>query len=262
MAWASRPLTGLSEFMAEVRTWISVESIATSRSELVTRRKCDWPEFREDPKLKEFDSVPVTEHDEIVGIFNRGTGKLMELSEAMFLASDDSLLSFVKDADQRKFAFLVRESHIAGLVTLSDIQKLPVYCVLFNLLMTVEMLVVDWIRAVCLDDPDRWLELLDDRAKARIDSCWRQAQKENVALDRLSCAGFADELNAALQLGLFPAERDIGASLKDLKNLRNMVCHGMDYALTPDSALKIPALVREALRIEDLVIHARKSQRQ
>jgi len=254
MTWASNPLgTPSGEVIAEVRTGISVASIMTPRDKLVTRQKRDWPNFTNDPDLKEFDHVPITEGDEIVGVFDRGSGELRDLSEAMFLASDASLLSFVEKADQQKFAFLVRESRIAGIVTLSDIQRLPVYCVLFSLLMTAEMLLMEWIRKSCRDHPEKWLEKLDPSAKGRIDRFWRQAQDKNLALDKLSCASFADELTAAEGLGLDP---DAHASLKRLKNLRDMVCHGMEIALTPERAIEIPAYVRGAVHAQDLLNHA------
>lgn len=254
MTWASKPLgTPSSQMIAEVRTGITVESIATRRDMLVTRQKSEWGKIQTESDLKEFDHVPVTEGYEIVGVFDRESGTLKDLSEAMFLASDSSLLNFVEKADQQKFAFLVRESSIAGIVTLSDIQRLPVYCVLFSLLMTIEMLLMDWIRKSCRNNPEKWIEMLDPGAKARIDRYWQQAQDKNVALDRLSCASFGDELTVAEELGLFSSDSDSRVSLMNLKELRDMVCHGKEFALTPERALEIPVYVRNSLRIQDLL---------
>src|SRR5262249_5841425 len=150
-----------------------------------------------DPKLQEFDHVPVTEGDEIVGVYDRESGRLRNLSETMLLAADSSLLSFVEKADHQRFALLVEDSHITGIVTLSDIQRLPVYCVLFSLLMAIEMLLMEWIRRCCRDHPGKWLDTLDAGAQNRVAAYWQQAQDKNVALDNLSCASFADELTAA-----------------------------------------------------------------
>ena len=200
----------------------------------------------------------MTEGDEIVEVFDRQSGTLRDLSEYMFLTANSSLLSFVEKADLQKFAFLVRESRIAGIVTLSDIQRLPVYCVLFSLLLAVEMLLMEWIRKSCRHDTEKWLEKLDHQAKGQIDRYWQQAQNENVALDRLSCASFANELTAAENLGLFSSDPDALESLIRLKDLRDWVCHGKEFALTPDRAVENSAHVREALRIQVLLDDAQE----
>jgi hypothetical protein len=259
MSWASKPLdTPASEVISVVLKGIKVESIATARSMLVVRQRRDWPGFADESELKSFDHVPVMEGEEIGGVFDRESGTLMELSEHMFMASDASLLSFVEKADRRKFVFLVRGSEIIGIATLSDIQKLPVYCVLFSLLMSVEMLLMEWIRKVCRKDPDKWIAYLDHREKNRIEKYWKRAQIENVALDKLSCATFANELAAARALGLFSSNESVSASLEGLNRLRNLVCHGKEFALTPGRALKIPAHVSDALTIHDELDRALK----
>jgi hypothetical protein len=251
MGWASRPLdTPANEVIAIVGTGIAIESIATPRDKLVVRQKCHWPDFMDDSEIKGFDHVPVTEGHEIVGIFDRESGTIRDLSEAMFMASDASLIRFIENADQRRFALLVRESHVMGIVTLADIQKLPVYCVLFSLLMSVEMLLMEWIRKVCQGEPDKWMAYLGDRAKGRIEGYWKRAQQENVALDKLSCASFGDESTAALGLELFSSNERAHASLERLNELRDLVCHGKEIALSLDRALEIPAHVRDALYIQ------------
>jgi hypothetical protein len=251
MTWASKTLgTPANEVIAAVRTGITIQSIATPRAKLVMREKGHWPNFKDEAELADFDHVPVTEGDEIVGIYDREEGKtLRDLSESMFMAADASLLGYLEIADSRKFAFLVRESQIVGIVTLSDIQKLPVYCVLFSLLISVEMLLMECIRAACHDDPDKWMAYLDTGAKDKIEWYWRQAQQKNIALlDKLSCASFWNEMIAAQGLGL--VTEDEFATLEGLKELRDSTAHGKEIAFTPDRALEIPARVRDAMEIQ------------
>ncbi len=249
MTWASKTLgTPANEVIAAVRTGITIESIATPRAMLEVRQRSLWPDFRDEWGLKEFDHVPVTKDDDIVGVYDRESGTLKDLSEAMFMAADASLLSFVVSADRRNFAFLVRESQIVGIVTLSDIQKLPVYCVLYSLLMSVEMLLMECIRKTCRDAQDKWMTYLNGSAKKKIENHWKQAQQKNVALDRLSCASFRNELVAAQGLGIVSAAD--GAALERLNELRDLVCHGKEIALSPDRALQIPEHVRDALKMQ------------
>jgi archaellum biogenesis ATPase FlaH len=167
----------------------------------------------------------------------------------MIMAADASLLGYLEIADSRQFAFLVRENQIVGIVTLSDIQKLPVYCVLFSLLISVEMLLMECIRAACHDDPDKWMAHLQKGAKDKIEGYWKEAREKNIALlDKLSCASFWQELTAAQGLNLISA--DEFATLERLKELRDLVAHGKEIAFTLDHALEIPSRVRDALRIQ------------
>jgi hypothetical protein len=251
VTWASKTLgTPANEVIAAVRTGITIQSIATPRARLVMREKSHWPNFKDEAELADFDHVPVTEGDEIVGIYDREEGKtLRDLSESMFMAADASLLGYLEIADSRNFAFLVRESQIVGIVTLSDIQKLPVYCVLFSLLISVEMLLMECIRAACNGDPDKWMSYLDTGAKKTIEKYWKDAQQKNIApLDKLSCASFGNELTAAEGLGFVASDEIL--TLKRLNELRNSIANGKEIALTPDRALAIPSHVRDALAIQ------------
>ena len=250
MTWASKTLgTPASEVIAAVRTGITIESIATPRAKLVMREKDHQPTFKDEEELADFDHVPVTKDDEIIGIIDRGKGKLRDLSESMFMAADASLLGYLEVADTRQFAFLVRENRIVGIVTLSDIQKLPVYCVLFSLLISVEMLLMECIRTACHDDPDKWMANLQKGAKDSIEGYWKEAQEKNIALlDKLSCASFWQELTAAQGLTLITA--DDFATLERLKELRDLIAHGKEIAFTPVHALEIPSRVRDAMKIQ------------
>jgi hypothetical protein len=252
MTWASKPLaTPAEKVISAVRTGITIESITTHRSMLVVREKSQWPDFIDEAELADFDQVPVTEGHQIVGIYDRGKGTLRDLSESMFMAADASLLGYLEIADSRQFAFIVSENQIVGIVTLSDIQKLPVYCVLFSLLMSVEMLLVECIRAASNDDPNRWMDHLGPKTKVTIEEHWIQAQKENIGIDRLSCASFGNELSAAQGLGLLAPDEI--ATLKRLKKLRNDVFHGKEIGLIPDRALEIPVHVRDAIKTQAML---------
>jgi len=250
MTWASKTLsTPPNEVIAAVGTGITIQSIATPREKLAMREKSHWPNLNDDAELADFDHVPVTQGDEIVGIFDREKGTLRDLSESMFMAADASLLGYLEIADKRTFAFLVREGLIVGIVTLSDIQKLPVYCVLFSLLMSVEMLLMECIRAACDDNADKWMAYLDNQAKKNIEKYWKEAREKNLALlDKLSCASFWNEMIAAQGLGLVTASEF--ATLERLKELRDSTAHGKEIAFTPDHALEIPPRVRDAMTIQ------------
>jgi hypothetical protein len=142
--WASLALgTSGTAFFAAIRSEMSVALIATPRADLKCHRKERWQEIERDPDLTNFDQVPLIDGHgvNIAAVFVRGTG-LVELRKDMFMASDAPLISFLKSADQQRFRFLLSDRSVSGMVTLSDVQKLPVYSVLFSLLNAVEMVLI------------------------------------------------------------------------------------------------------------------------
>ncbi|WP_287209273.1 hypothetical protein, partial [Mesorhizobium sp.] len=63
------------------------------------------------------------------------SGKISEsvipLSEETLVGADASILDFIRDADQRPCRLVVSGRQIEGLVSISDMQKLPVRAALF-----------------------------------------------------------------------------------------------------------------------------------
>lgn len=246
--WASQPLrTSAEDFFAAVRSAIPVSLIATPRANFKSERMTSWQKVEPNTELADFDQVPLTDDCgcRIEGVFVRGAGRL-ELREDMFMAADTPLISFLETADQQRFRFLLADSTVSGMVTISDIQKMPVYSVLFGLLVAVELLLMDWIRKECSKDENAWLDHLAKSQKGNIQKHWKEAVEQNLAIDRLSCATFGQEIQAADGLGLFKNHDNQKAKLKALAQLRHQVCHASEFAPNLGEALKIPRHVRDA----------------
>lgn len=246
--WAGRETgTVAGAFLGAVRSEIPVALIATPRADLKCKREDRWQEIGSDPELSDFDQVPVTDGEggHVVAVFIRGSG-LIALRESMFMAARAPLIAFLESADHQRFRLLVEDREVSGMVTLSDVQKLPVYSVIFSLLIVVEMLLIDWIRAACAVNKNQWLDYLDGSQRGIIETHWKNAVKNNVAIDRLSCASFGQEIRAARGLGLFKDHEERHKSLKALEALRHKVCHAAEFAPTAEQALTIPGHVRDA----------------
>jgi hypothetical protein len=207
----------------------------------------DWKFIESDQSLADFDQVPLTSLDSqcIEAMYIRGQGR-KPLIAGMFMAADAPLLAFIETADTQRFRLLVAGGDVIGMVTLSDLQRLPVYSVLFSLIIAVEVLLVQWIRAACGEQPDAWMQYLLPDQRKWIQRHWDQAVASNLAIDRLTCASFSHEIAAARGLGLFASESEREGELSDLKQLRDRVCHAMEFAPTAEDALKVPQQARKA----------------
>ena len=245
--WAAHAIGQSAEqYLAAIRAQGPVAVIATPRAQVQCRLQRDSASIGGDPSLADFDNVPLTgDKGQITQIYVRGKGAV-ELDEGMFMSAGAPLIDFIETADHQPFRLLVDGRAVTGLVTLSDVQKLPVYGLLFGLLIAAEMLLVEWIRNTCTTQPDAWLQYLRLDERDDIEGHWKKALKYNVAIDRLSCASLGQELQAAHRLGLFKREDDRWHQFKSLQKLRNQVGHGMEFASTPALALQLPQRVREA----------------
>jgi predicted transcriptional regulator len=91
-------------------------------------------EVLEDPKLIGFDYVPVLSRKRIFGIVERkragnvGTVKenMRALDDSLLVSADEPLTSFVSCLRTDPFRLVVKGTEIKGIVTRSDLIKLPV----------------------------------------------------------------------------------------------------------------------------------------
>jgi hypothetical protein len=246
--WAARTLGHSAEqYLAAIRSQGPVAVIATPRVQVQCRPQRDWASVESDAALTDFDNVPLTDDAgrTITHVYVRGTGRV-ELQESMFMSAGAPLIDFLETADQQRSRLLVDGRAVTALVTLSDVQKLPVYGLLFGLLIAVEMLLMDWIRKACSDEPDAWLNLLVHKQRKSIESNWLDAVQKDLTIDRLALASFGQEIQAAAGLGLFSGNEQRRHDMDELKALRDLVFHAAEFAPTPAHALRIPQYTRNA----------------
>jgi hypothetical protein len=246
--WASPPVDGAGlRALDAARALGPVAMIATPRQALHCRPVSRWTTIEADRALDDFDQVPLTGPDSqrIEGMYVRGQGRTSLVAD-MFMAAEAPLLSFVATADKQRYRLLVAGGDVVGMVTLSDLQRLPVYSLLFSLLIAVELLLVEWIRGACRERPDAWMQHLHPKQRKVIENHWKEALANNLAIDRLSCASFGHEIAAARWLGLFASDSTREGELSGLKQLRNRVCHASEFAPTSEQALQVPAQARKA----------------
>ncbi len=248
--WASPPFD-VQDLLEASRLATPVSLIATPRDRLKCVPRASWPAVIEaDLGLSAFDQIPLTTADgqHIEAIFVR-PGGITPLHEQMFMSAREPLVSFLETADTHRFRLLVDGTRIVGIVTLSDLQKLPVYSTLFGLIAGVELMLVEWIRRASEGDDNLWLQHLTRSQRGSIEKYRSQAVAKNLEIERLSHASFGQEITAAMGMGLFENEPGLRLGLKQLVQLRHHVCHASEFAGTPAEALKLPCQVRTLQRL-------------
>ncbi|WP_029314497.1 CBS domain-containing protein [Acidiphilium angustum] len=204
-----------------------------------------------------FDYLPVCDGTDgpVVGLFARKDissdravrvcDVMQPLSSANLIAIDAPLLQFVLSADTAPCRLILDDTEIRGLVTLSDIQRLPVRTALFSLFIHLELVLTVVLRREI--GPDRSpFEFLSSNRAENARNRWESSQFNSMDHDPYSALQFGDKKTIAKKLKLCGLsgtriDRDLNSIEKIL---RNPIAHGANYALTMPAALELVRATR------------------
>lgn len=248
---------------------LTVAMIATPRRELKTCGTADKvSDVVTSAKGGKFDYLPVVEgEDAIVGMFHaraysartssEPVVKHMEvLSERHLIGADTSILAFIVEADTRPSRLVVAGGGFAGLVALSDLQKLPVRASLFAAITAFEMTMLAAIRSRFAGTAE-WKALLTDGRRRKVQEEIDRSRKADGIVDELLFTQFCDKGTIiARSLDLGRSRRALEDKLDELQDLRDHLAHANDYAATPDEARRVCGLVRDLLELKSEVASA------
>ena len=164
-----------------------------------------------DTRESDYDYVPVTrgEHqDEIIGVLKTKpdrTGhvrdELEPLSELLLIGGDASILDFVRQADKHPYRLVLAGTRICGLVTLSDLQKLPARAALFGLMTDLELVLQETISRAF--DPPQWRQILSESRRENLRRKISEATQGGVLInDEVLYTELCDKLDIARELGV------------------------------------------------------------
>lgn len=264
ITWAARPLdVDHAAVFASFERAANVSLIATFEPQL----KCctateDVADVVRRSDFAEYDFLPVRRGEEIVGLLNRAEqaraldaeateahrtvlDAMHPLDQSILMSSEASLLAFVASADAHPCRLVISETRINGIVTVADIQKLPVRPILFLLVTHLEMLMAEALRAV-FPDGDGWLDCLKPPRRKVLEKNWQALKHRDMELDKLVVAEFCDKKEALiasdvpLPFGKGKAARQI----EQIEVLRNGLAHAGEYAATREAAARCAETVR------------------
>ena len=262
-AWVSS--AGVSpEAMETVQNALPIRLIATSRSAFKTCRvednlACVVGENakREAP----FDHLPVVDGAEdgretIAGVLDltpfrsdrsaQGivNDRMDRLSEDILIGADADILAFVRNADRYPCQLVVSGPEISGLVTLSDLQKLPVRVALFAAITHAEMAVAEAIRRE-LNGSDKWQERLKDNRRENILKEINKSVAEDTLIDHLLFTQFCDKRDIICNSPRFKGSKTkFRNEMKKIEDLRNRLAHANNYTSTRTAAEGVCQTVR------------------
>lgn len=244
---------------------LSVRLIATARQDFKTCRPDEAvSDVVERNRDELFDFLPVLGPDladnSVVGVLDMvrlariadtaGTicQHMEPLAERHLIGADASILSFIRDADQHPFRFVVSRHHISGLITLSDLQRLPVRAALFAMVTQLEMTMAAAIRD-CIGDFDAWVGLLSDGRAQKVRDQIAKAKEDDTFVDKLLYTQFCDKYTIICKkwevMSALPQDRkEFQSDMECIQDLRDRLAHANEFAATRESARQLCNRVR------------------
>jgi hypothetical protein len=170
--------------------------------------------------------------------------RMRPLSEENLIGADASLLTFIRNADQQMCRLVVSGPEINGLVSLSDLQQLPVRAALFAMVTHLEITMAQAIRREFNQSED-WIDRLSAPRKGKVRKDAAEAKTQDTFVDTLLYTQFCDKVTIVRKSPHFCwSKTSFDADLGKVQSLRNDLAHANDYAATREAASQVCETVR------------------
>lgn len=149
---------------------------------------------------------------------------------------------------------------VAGLVSLSDIQQLPVRAALFALVTSLEMAMAMAIERKW-PNPEDWISLLSDgRRKILMDQI-AQARHRDGFISEIAFTQISDKADLVCKGQMLSGSRKSRArEFVKIRDLRDNLAHANSYADTPTEAKTVCQIVRSVYQLKDELLKAIENQ--
>jgi hypothetical protein len=260
-AWATNYLGHDPRFTLEAfQKDLTVDLIRTPRSAFESGLHEALAAVVQRNRTKKFDFLPVvaelpphgsSTRDRIVGLielvpFIKGADarglvheNMRPLSDENLIGADASIVNFVRDADRQPCRLIVSGPEISGLVSLSDLQRLPVRAALFAMVTHLEMIMADSIRREFQGSED-WIHRLSPDRQGKVRNKVIEAKAEDVFVETLLLTEFGDKVTIIKRRPNFCwGRKAFKSEMGRVQLLRNDLAHAKNYAVTREAANRV-----------------------
>ncbi|MEX0953606.1 MAG: hypothetical protein WDZ83_00160 [Rhizobiaceae bacterium] len=249
------------DMLRQVQASLTVDMIMTPRGDaLMTCRSTDSVDQVMARNSDLFSFLPVVnDADQIIGLWKAESwfgqdapsseigNEFERLSEVMVIGADVGILDFITVADERPTRLVVAGDRIAGLVSLSDLQQLPVRAALFALITSFEMVMARNITQRWPDDQE-WLNLLSPGRRKKINEAIDEAREKNAHIESVAYSQFVDKTTLIMKGRMLSVSNKIAIPKFDaFRDLRDDLAHANSYANSPGAARQVCSTVRDML---------------
>lgn len=256
MSWATNHDASL-DALKQVQGSLKVELMMVPRGSFETCTPDETAAQVHARNPLQFSYFPVVNADErVIGLYHAErwfteeapdtpiSNHFTPLSEDIVIGADASIFDFVMQADTHPTNLVVSGNQIAGLVSLSDLQKLPVRASLFALITSLEMAMALTIEKRW-PQPQDWMAFLSDGRKDKLLAEVAEAKARDGFVSEIAFAQLSDKADIIRKARLLPPTGgEVKKRFRAIRGLRDDVAHANNYAATPDAAKLVCEVVR------------------
>ena len=230
---------GLMNTVEGLSSGLRVEHIATF--DLVTcRPSAQTMRVLSDPGLSAFDYVPVEDDGgRVVGVLDRDCSASGRVDQAMNMLNDclvvskmTGLTDFLGTIADRRFALVEDAGIVTGIVTRSDLLKLPVRVVAFAHISQLELVLGAIISRKYPHDSNDWTSFLAGRRRTMIEERYGSLARDRINLTIVEVAQFCDKRDVVRKILDLPHE--FHEDLREIEKYRNMIAHSSTFIHNDD----------------------------
>lgn len=236
--WSARGDIGL-DVLDRVQRGLNVGMIMTPRDDLMTCRQDEAIAVVMARNSMDYSFLPVVcDEGRYLGLFNaaewfnrvppeRVVGDDFErFSEDLVIGADASIFEFVVTADARPTRLVISRDKVAGLISISDLQQLPVRAALFTLITALEIAMAHRIETEWPDGEVAWKELLSGPRRVAVEDKIAEARKADSFVSEIALTQFSDKAAIIYKKRLIEGSRkELKVKFKEVEDLRNSLGH-------------------------------------
>lgn len=172
-------------------------------------------------------------------------------SEGLVIGADASIFEFVQRADERPTRLVVSGHQVAGLISLSDLQALPVRASLFTLITALEMVMAKRIEVEWPEDESAWLNKISPDRRAAVLKKAAEARKADLFVGTIAFSQLSDKATVICKQRMISGARGtLKNDFNRIRDLRDALAHANSYAPTTAEAKSVCATVRRIFEIK------------
>ena len=261
--WAAQTDVGL-DVLGQVQSSLPVHMIMTPRKGFMT---CNRDETEADVAAKNdnyYSFLPVVDDgDKYIGLYNAEAwfGKdapetlvsesYEPFSEDLVIGADASIFGYMKVADRQPTRLVVSGHQVAGLISLSDLQTLPVRAALFSLITGLEITMARRIEHEFPDDASAWMRLISEERQKKLQVLIKNARQVDTFVSEIAYSQFCDKATIVRKSKFLSGlGNDVRHDFKIIERLRNDIAHAKNYAQSPDKARAVCRIAHRIFEIK------------
>jgi hypothetical protein len=170
------------------------------------------------------DQIPIRRQGVICSVIERSHPSLEHaIREGMLAGCEESLLTFIPSLKDRRYFLVLRRREICGIVTRSDLVKLPVKILGFTLVSHLESLMTEFITMNF--DAVAFLDVLKPKRRTDFERRIADLRQRRIDPPPVEVLQFADKRDVISTLERFDGTFD--SDMHDIEHLRNDIAHAV-----------------------------------